>query len=1497
MAISDAVQALSAAFSFGTLLQAATGALFIFYGLYRSTIFRDGRRLVLMLFVLFSALWTQVEFLNLLLPDTRATVCQGIVLISTVFDQLARFGIEQFLLWSVGNVTKLTADRLILQGMLFLRLVAGGLLVGFTRPHPGPVCVARRAVAPIGIVVLVLDGFIVGMLLLRVTLLGNSGNLVQKSADMKWQQRKASIWTVIGLGIWTGTSVPLILGIPTTILMLRTVLPSNGLLVLIGIVTRFLEPLLLAREEGVTIPEASSPFINIMPPPRELFAENISSNGSPVANENYAKGGSLFVVNPSATPHHSPTVFQRGTRGDTRGFTKLGSEANAQEMDSSEESHIPGARGPGYRGSSGVFPAILQARQQEQASLPPHIRPAVLALPRALEKAPAATLTQKRSMFSRSKVSAPPKQGVRKLGISHPIPIPTDDTTSQSLAKIQTVGLATAANMERERREEASARSRLVADSPAPRPSQVSTQEALSRSISVKRKENPILVTEAMPDVPVLPNAGLLSVATDGTTSSASLSPGREELRRRSSKQARTFDEADDPKVSEPALQRQKTIGLPSNPRATRTIKAQEAAMAKAQAVMLMNDTVYDKPEIAGSFVEGAPAMHASAQKTRIVEISAFSARIMSLNSSGSIIHRPRGYKREKHDSDCIISAGEPPGHRRSKSGSSIQRRRPKFMSQPGSPTHLPPLPPPPILTPAQLRRLLPTGINSMSFDEKIEFLFPAPARAVANCRRRSSVPSIPCLPSSFMSESPTVQSPTVEVERSLTPCKTTATASLAAPEIPLRAMKRLSVLPSRPDSDAYRSSVNSYQALADGVGEKWVSGVPSRYLSPLPQSDLRGHEAIVPMMLDVEEEARRSVLLRANDIRGPILSIADESSTGDKNSSLINPSFGWHYRIGDVLSTFSERPVLVRRKMPPPTPLLLSRTGRKATVVVRHAEPSPPPDSPGKAIIAIQEQLKRLEERPSRGSVGSLLRRIPGNGEENIPDTGRTRLLDNLEKEMEQQECQWHRMQTNLDRDSMSVTMSPNAQAESRDVTRDLAQRPIRTPSMVSQGARMRSSKTARPKNEDSNRIVSTQSFDNTRASMWQRRLLEAQSVYMENAPALLRRKSLNFLSITQVPAPVTSPTPPDSAGSETEIETDNESDSDTEAMKQHRSPQTSRKEEAALWQPNAVSPEAALGSLWNPPPETAAAPAMAAEPPASSLRPTQRRAEHILPIFSTALWTKTSPPEHSQPVFGLWGSKAPKPVRPRSIKARSMTQRPQRKSRRISFLPDIVESPIPVPNRRKSLGIFQFPWGETSDQPVYQPTFVPNLFVGPVLQELNANLDAGSEQFEPVRSPSVLDDYEDEDEKLDYIESGDEFEDFDENTLFEIASMLNSSDVPSKASLLPAPRKQGMNDDDTDLEPQSPLGTATLTARRLSIEPLALTPRHTGKLWDSANSPDSQAVAAGLPQPEPAVWDSLSASDDAIRSKTRSLPTVSSEELGVATASMPNTARASYI
>src|SRR6202043_1662652 len=76
--------------------------------------------------------------------------------------------------------------------------------------------------------------------------------------------------------------------------------------------------------------------------------------------------------------------------------------------------------------------------------------------------------------------------------------------------------------------------------------------------------------------------------------------------------------------------------------------------------------------------------------------------------------------------------------------------------------------------------------------------------------------------------------------------------------------------------------------------------------------------------------------------------------------------------------------------------------------------------------------------------------------------------------------------------------------------------------------------------------------------------------------------------------------------------------------------------------------------------------------EPAAKSLRPASRRDLLPLSIASTKLWSKPEP-SRVRPCVGLWGSRM---TRPKNIVTRAKTQKPLRKPKRMTFLPDIGKS-----------------------------------------------------------------------------------------------------------------------------------------------------------------------------------------------------------------------------
>lgn len=128
-------------------------------------------------------------------------------MVSTLFDQLARVALEQFLLWSIGHGTRVTAERLILQVILLARLIMGGVLVGFTRPDFAPTCVAQTSLLPISIVVLSLDALIIGVLLVRSMSLGMFEALSDEFSTSRRLQSRALLCSIGGLSVWTGVGV------------------------------------------------------------------------------------------------------------------------------------------------------------------------------------------------------------------------------------------------------------------------------------------------------------------------------------------------------------------------------------------------------------------------------------------------------------------------------------------------------------------------------------------------------------------------------------------------------------------------------------------------------------------------------------------------------------------------------------------------------------------------------------------------------------------------------------------------------------------------------------------------------------------------------------------------------------------------------------------------------------------------------------------------------------------------------------------------------------------------------------------------------------------------------------------------------------------------------------------------------------------------------------------------------------------------------------------
>ncbi|KAK0617401.1 hypothetical protein B0T14DRAFT_268795 [Immersiella caudata] len=1414
MAVEGATQGLVAAFTFGFVVNAAAAALFLYTKGHGSAIFRDSQRLVLILFLLSAALWAQIDFVTILLNVTRSSMsCQVGIIFATVFDQLARFSIEQYLVWAMNHGQKPTVWQMVPQFVVLGRFVAGAVFAGFTRPQTDTFCVATSSTFPVAVVVIVLD--VVTLLLLTARAFSSAKEVKQDELA----RRVSHKLVLLGFAIWTASSVPLLLGIRTVELVARTAVPAIGLTILIIIVTGCAGTLTSGRgsASGSRPPEAPSPRrINI--------SRDISTSDSDYPPSRYedlkeaAIRSSTTFVNPReaptfkdetdpALPWESASVPSRPD--DVAAFGR------ARKMDQ------PGGKAGAFFGFGKAAPSITVAKVMIGA------------------------------------------------------PILQENDPQNPLNKIATIGLDEAARAERERR------LRMQIEQPVPaRPARasLSPEEAMKRGVSLKRKEVQSVASQP---------AGLQAQNAASSTA-AQLSPGVDEIRRRSpratspeqipslprpaapvspaeatpqmaatqpwlespplpetraklasppkpvsppkpafsqapvprpeirpSRQAPPSPKKEpEPEPEKSALQRRPTIGLPTNPRARAMKIAQDAGVQAQQQIMFVNNIVYNDPTAVQKIMKGASDM--AARNAAAAE-----------QDDPSVVNRPRPIPRKGDAPQPSPS----PKHRRNRSGS--LSRKSVLTSAPGSPTQLPPLPPPPL--PGTSIRPQPNATKSMTVDEKMTMFFPSPPSGGRSQKAGSIAPQLPPIPVSYLgSGSPT------ETHRSNRTTKTSfkTESILDVDEIPRKkaveqaskfspmteldlagelgtswlpgleadnrstgrsrqaaAVKRASspIIPPAMPSRSSGWTENTEARTDDDATTNWGTvhspefavGVQVMKMPALP-SNVRPAERRAPAP-PIAEKAPEDITFMLDELdfdhKGSSwLLEAEPKAAKEPKSERSTPSPSqWHRRVGDECPTFSAREKTRSRKAPAPTPLMLNGAPSRSKIIVQ-AEPSPL-TSPEHALQEIQAQLKKLEDA-NRDSMNSPSRRLA--------------LLENLEREMGQQEDHWQEMKHDLGRDSMTSVQTTSPGRRNSRIDPVLAPQQAGSRSSIalerraSRRARMRS---GAPKGADAlNLSPEMERVTATTTTNWQKRLTEAQSEYMEAAAELLRSRSTKLMPALSM-AQLGSPTPPDSDQSDAEEVVPRVSNRIDAVVR--RSPA------ASLWRRTKKAPTRP-SLMWAPIQKKAPEPE--AELPGLFVRPAPRKEWAPLQITSTELWRKPYVND-SRSGNGLWrpawASAAP-PARtnrnstqgipPLQQKApRPLTQRPPRRNRRMTLLPDILESPKPLPDKRGTLGIFQFPWGERSDtamatvqaRPAY--TAMPGTMAsgGP---SISAAHDQRSKQLESAEyASSFFDDYDDTDDDNSEDGDGEESDDFDETTLWEIASLLKTDNVPSKNSLFP--------------------------------------------------------------------------------------------------------------
>lgn len=1044
-----------------------------------------------------------------------------------------------------------------------------------------------------------------------------------------------------------------------------------------------------------------------------------------------------------------------------------------------------------------------------------------------------------KSAGGRSKVSSKSRAREGKVLISKPIFI-EDENLQSSFKKIPTIDLAEAATNDRLRRERYAQRtSTLVAQRPAPRPP---SPQMFSGMVASEQQVTGEL--ERSESTKTSKTLGGLSVEGNASSTATQLSPSFDAVRRRSPRQPEPAmsttpfkvikpgepiripiprppqrDQVPSPPKPEPVktpLQRRPTTGLPSNPRA-QTLKAtsKETDSQKTQTVMFVNNIVYSDPNIVGDIIQEA---------TKIPQPP---------DSADSVVNRPRPIPRKGDQDRQVFPAEVPPNrnHRRSKSGGSIVSRKSILQVVPGSPTGLPSLPPIPPIT-ASMARSVPNNTKSMTVQEKMDLLYTAqqsgPATTEINTKRRSSLPNLSPNPDTTQEEQlrPSVGSVSnSELKNGTRESKdsrrsTARTSSLLGITVGPQTIGQENVLaasfsnrdPVSELGNPWLPGISAEDATAvEGVKRRSSPVIPIRRQPSVSttRSETRFEDdemmtnwgsVYSPAIPVLRQNARSTYIQKGSRIDAtleeiPIMMVGESfEGPGVEGPGVNGPLLGpnndrplssrsdvsqgspghFHHRPGDDCPTFSARKDKARpRKMPPPTPLLLSNQGAKREIIIQAAEPSPI-ESPRAAYEAIQARLRDFEKSEL----------------DSVEDPGQQlALLENLEQEMGQLESRWQATHENLGRDSMSTIRTLSIQ-ESRppSLAPTLSRPPSQRSSFAYTIAERRASRRSRMQRGGGEWRVELSSQNPSQSPKKQ---------YTGKTPELImKRNDSNILSVSK--ADLGNPSPPDTDGSDL--------DEESEESYGKSGVETNRLASLiyTLWSFKQPARKTVTSSLWEPQTRRAQAERLRHEPLVAFNRSATRKQLSPLTIESSRLWQNNSDLSPMKPHEGLWNNQ-PSTRHLEKALTRLVTVRPSRRQKRITLLPDIIENPEPLPNKRGTLGIFQFPWGERSENATlqYRPNQAFMAMPGTMTTGNpvdNAVLSAQLSDFKADEySSSFFDDFEESDNFSDF--SGGDDDEFDETTLWEIASLLQTDQVPSKNSLLPMPLQSSSSIDTSDL------------------------------------------------------------------------------------------------
>ncbi|KAM0740985.1 hypothetical protein ACQRIT_003842 [Beauveria bassiana] len=1370
MAVAAGTQALIATFAFGLVALASTSTACLFtFGNRRlrgNAPLQNGLRLVLVTFLLSAALWSIMDFAATLITANANPSCQVLVSVAAGFDQLARVAFEQFLLVRIKSKS-IYKSIYVLQAFIPVRFILGGVLIAVQRPQTYPVCIAKNILLPLGIATLVTDAVIVCVffVLIWIKTRSNSTSNLQTS---NLAPARIVCFLTAGFAAWLATSIPMIFGLEIFSLASRTVVPSVGLLILIGLVALFRRHVLIA-DSDLRLSPSTIDTSKALP-------------SRPTENRNTAMSQEVFN-RPWGGPPPNVAQTQRPSTGPLP-MPKAGSRG----VDNALPIINRPAPGQTERGVGGV-PVRGQLFPPTRANT----APVVLQNP-------------------------PKKQPKGKLAISNPIIRQSSALKIQD--KIPTVDLALAAKNDQQRR--GAAPGAVVSD----RAGQTQSLTRNNLDASLKRKQ-----VGSAGAVPTFSSERSVLLPNSATTATQ-LSPREDELRRRSPRPPRDSSKM---LLSPPPRSPKRPSGSASQ-----------------------------KPDNAPPLIPPQSPLRRSAPVKSVL--------------------RPT--------SAIFIDSGKPPAI-------PMNLRQNNSNWSDSSPA-VSPLVPRVEPLPMPLPRTRSDATPSAAYKSA------AAAAARASVLTRGGTGSVrrDIRPSRQRPESPSIGKQDPAPAKTPVQLRFSAdrTPSKAAGTVPKSAFSESTEFGSRsnmePDS-AYDNRRQSSPVLP--VEEMpQISDDNARVSRPSSARSVRStasqhndEEEIVPMVLDAGSRGSFS------------------GSSFQRNS--LAQLDGWHRRLGDALPTFSDRKdggPSPRRTLVP-APLQLGKSSNPTRIVESQA---PPLESPQHALDLIQQQLKDLDEADS---------------ETGVEDKQRRRLLENLEAEMGAQETHWQDIRRNLADRSPSSTRSSLSLVPSGDLH---LRSPRPSPALrshnpavpvIGRGADPVSAPgkhTLTPADEKSNRSPS-ELTRRSNSGFTEQRSAQDISGGVENRAKFGKSASRNtdgLPSVTMTNAISThrqltnNPTSPDFDKFEQQVENDEQPDFASAKLNNY-----------SAWTPGSVNLAAVEKtplpvSHWSIDSDTAAV--LLSESLKATVQDPGHPAKTVAGTLSVIGDVKaTQSPQRIDQVIGSPTTSSPTLLHQESLVSpavseqttqsprRPVTQKPPRRSKRITLLPDILESPQPLDNKRGTLGIFQFPWGETSDIATLQPQLSSVYSVplpGTTLNEIAFNQGYYSSQVPSLPSQtypaSFFDHYSDDDDLPAADSDGstggysdDEDEAFDETTLWEIANLLRSNEIPSRNSLFPGseedrpPSRAGFTSaDEATISAVRHLPIADLEESTLGSEDNDLSPPPLleNSLWKPKTMYTTATRSAGLTQPDEMTWGRyLGKQTETLRSAPRKseLATITSTSL----------------